>query len=108
MTKIECIKFRPHLSGSLIGWADFKVPKWGIILQGCGVFEKGDKRWVGLPSRAYQVNGETKYEPIMAFIEEAHAEAFKKILHVELQDFLAKQAAPVALEGSLKEGECPF
>ena len=78
---IKCIKFKPLSRGMLVGFADFEVPKWGIELQGCGVFKKGPAYWVMLPSREWKNDeGEVQYSPIMKFKEETHQKAFRVLL----------------------------
>jgi hypothetical protein len=75
---IECIEYKPHPSGALQGFANFRVPKMGIEIYGCGVFMKDGKRWVSMPSRDYKdpENGEKKYISIMRFIVQSHNESF--------------------------------
>ena len=108
MSKIECIAYKPNASGALQGFADFKVPKWGVELYGCGVFMKEGRRWISLPSRKYEDNGEVKYAQIMRFTEKEHATAFSKLLLDELDAYAAKQAMEPSGE-TFAEGEgLPF
>ena len=75
---MECINFKSKVSGSLIGFADILVPKWGVELSGCPVFQKGDNTWVSMPSRKWDDNGEEKWVPIARFQEKEHAMAFSR------------------------------
>ena len=78
---IICTKFKPHVSGMLIGFADFFIDKWRVELHGCGVFQKGQGKWVMMPSREWKKeDGETGYTPIMSFPEEAHQKEFRRKL----------------------------
>ena len=75
---IECTRFVTLQKGSLQGFADLYVPKWGIEIKGCSLFMKNGKRWVSMPSREYEVDGEKKYAPIVAFRNKAHMDAFSE------------------------------
>ncbi len=74
---IECIRFKSHSKGALLGFADFRLPKMGIEIFGCSVHQKNGRRWVNLPSREYENElGEKKYASHVRFIEQAHYNAF--------------------------------
>jgi hypothetical protein len=45
------LSFKVHRSGSLIGFADFHLPKLRQKLHGCAVHQSGDRRWVQLPAK---------------------------------------------------------
>jgi len=90
---IECIEYKSHASGALQGFANFRVPKMGIELFGCGVFSKNGRRWINMPSREYQdqESGEKKYISIMRFMEKTHNEAFCKAALQALDEWCEKQ-----------------
>jgi len=73
---IECTKFKSFQKGTLQGFADFYIPKWGIDLPGCTLNMKNGKRWVNLPTREYLDNGEKKFAPLFKFRNKKHWEAF--------------------------------
>ena len=74
---IECIKFKSHVKGALLGFADFSLPKMGIEIYGCSVHQKNGRRWVNLPSREYENEmGEKKYASYIRFIDSQHYSAF--------------------------------
>jgi hypothetical protein len=41
------------------------------------VVQKGANRWVNLPSRKYEANGETKYQKLMEFDDAATEKRFR-------------------------------
>jgi hypothetical protein len=76
--RLHCLSFVPveHLSGALVGFANFHVPRWRARLNGCGVFINDGNVSVALPVRAQigsdkrireDANGRTLYEPIITF-----------------------------------------
>lgn len=108
---IECIEYRSHQSGALQGFANFRVPKMGIELFGCGVFMKNGKRWLSLPSREYQDqdSGEKKYISILRFIEKEHNDAFCRAALKALDEYCAQhnQEQPPQEQNTQNE-ELPF
>lgn len=76
---IECIKFKSVVKGSLMGYADFYVPKMGIEIYGCSLHRKDGRRWINLPSKEYKNElGETKYAPVVRFKEKEHLNLFSE------------------------------
>jgi hypothetical protein len=91
---IECIGFRSHESGSLRGFANFRIPKMGIEIFGCGVFMNHGNRFLSLPSREYtdKESGEKKYMSILRFIDKNHHEGFCKAALHAMDEWCAKNA----------------
>lgn len=76
---IECMEFRKHIKGNLLGFLNIYVPKMGIEIFGCSLWQKDGRRWINLPSREYQDNeGNTKYMPSIRFREKSHYNGFIK------------------------------
>lgn len=74
---IECVNFKKYEKNTLKGFADFKLPDLGIEIFGCALHEKGNRRWVNLPAKEFQNDqNETKYMPIMKFIEKEAYDQF--------------------------------
>jgi hypothetical protein len=101
---IECTGYKEINKGTLLGYADIFVTKWGIEIRGCSHHKKGNQEWVSLPSREYtKPDGQKAYAPIVQFKEKNHAGAFgdacKKAIHNR----------PKSQEQSLQSlGEFPF
>ena len=59
---MEILNFKKIEKGCLIAKFDVKIPKWGLTLRGCSIFEKDGKRWIGLPSiRLEAKNGSSQH-----------------------------------------------
>lgn len=95
---IECIKYTPMNKGYLLGFADIYVPKMGIEIFGCGIYEKSGRRWCSFPAREYtDKEGKKKYMPYIRFRNKDHKELFstevlKTVaphIHTESQEELA-------------------
>ncbi|WP_046867484.1 hypothetical protein [Microvirga massiliensis] len=52
MAEITCLTFKPHVSGSLRGFADLHYRSARLKLIGCTVHESHGSRWVELPGKA--------------------------------------------------------
>ena len=58
---------------TLMGSLSLTLPS-GLVIHNCLFHQKGDSRWIQLPSQSYQLNGEKKYTKILEFeTKEAHA-----------------------------------
>lgn len=74
---IECVNFKSHQQGTLLGFADLFVPKMGIYINGCTLHQKNGFRFFYLPSRDYKnEEGETKYAPVVKFHNKDHYKLF--------------------------------
>lgn len=76
MSEIECSKYTPIEKGALKAAVNIYVPKWGVEIFGIKLFEKNGNKWINLPSREYEDNGEKKYFSYIRFKDKAHFEAF--------------------------------
>jgi hypothetical protein len=63
----------------------------GLVLSDVMLREKGDAKWVCMPAREYQRDGERSWVPLIEFTTKAAREAFQS-------------AALVAIDTYLKEG----
>jgi hypothetical protein len=73
---MEISNFKSIAKGSLIGTFDITIPEWGALkICECAVFEKDGKKWITLPSRVYEKDGQKKYFGLVKFNETV----FKKL-----------------------------
>ena len=88
---IECIKFKEYKNGCLLGFADFRIQKWGAVIHGCSVYEKNGQRWVNFPSKEYMnENNEKKFAPFFRFDEDKIFKAFSAGLKEAFDRYLAE------------------
>lgn len=67
-SELTVTNWRPRESGSLRGFFSLVLPS-GLIIHDCALFEKNNRRWVNLPSRQYESQGEKKFAPLVAFLD---------------------------------------
>jgi hypothetical protein len=51
----------------MIAEITIKVPKWELIIHKMIVWQKVNSKWITFPALSYQVDGVTKYAPILKF-----------------------------------------
>ena len=110
---IECICFRSIEKGTLLGFADFWIPKMGIFMYGCTMHQKNGNRWVNLPSKEIKDKdtSQPKYLNIVRFKENAHYEAFVEMAKQAIDKWCEENAQDKVIpitDSVSKDDECPF
>ncbi len=97
---IECINYRPVNKGALLGFADFYIPKMGLEIFNCSLFQKDGRRWLSFPAKEHvDKEGAKKYTPLVRFRNKDHMEAFNKAANEAIEKWCAanqKQDVPAA------------
>ena len=103
---IECIKWKSVSKGSLQGFADIYIPKWGIEIYGLSLHMKDGKRWINFPSKDVKgEDGTTKYFPHLRFKDKMHMEEFSK----RCKEAIEKKCGEMPQEGHIHhQEELPF
>lgn len=96
---IEILKYTQIGKGSLVGKFNVKIPKWGgFIIRDMTYFQKGHQRWVGFPSKQFEVEGEKKYMQYVLFDEPTMQAGFQEKVIKALDEFFKKNneaSAPI-------------
>lgn len=58
---LEIRNLKEANKGSLLANFDLYFPNMGMTIRNCSYFKKGSQDWIGMPSRKYEKDGETKY-----------------------------------------------
>lgn len=88
MNEIQCTSFKPVEGSYVKGFASIYIPKWGVEIFNISLFEKEGRRWINLPSREYEKDGEKKFLPLLRFREKEHAELFGEKVKQAIDKFL--------------------
>lgn len=73
---LKITNFRRHDRNTLRGFFDVTLDN-GLTIKGCTYHEKGERQWIGLPSKQYTTpEGGTAWQPIVGFEEKRDAWAF--------------------------------
>lgn len=69
MLNVTNIKFVNK--GSLEAFFDVEIPGWHMTIYGCQLFSKNGRKWISLPSKKVEKEGEkTVYFPYIRFSDE--------------------------------------
>jgi hypothetical protein len=94
MSTFVVSNFKPISAGSLRGFVDVTLPS-GMVLHRCSVFAKGDRVWVGPPSKQViardgsvqkTADGKTRYEPTVSFVDRATQERWSAAVISAMRD----------------------
>jgi hypothetical protein len=108
---IEILNFKLLNKGSLICTFTAKMHKMGgMLIRECTLFEVGDRRWVNLPSRTYEIEGKKKYFSFVTFEDRTMDDKFKELILRAVTEFMKNQKIePVSREKEFEDiGELPF
>jgi hypothetical protein len=70
---MEILDFKEINKGTLIGYLDIRIPKWGNFeIHGLCIFQKNNSRWITFPTKKI----DDKYFPICRFTEKSLQDRF--------------------------------
>jgi hypothetical protein len=75
--EFDAINWRLRESGALRGFFSLVLPS-GMIVHDCQLFEKGDRRWIGLPTKQYESGGERKFAALIEFSDRQTEDRFRE------------------------------
>jgi hypothetical protein len=75
---IEITSFKPFVKNTLQGFATIRLTAIGLEIRDVTLHTKGGKRWIQLPSKAYDKDGKTLWTAIVDFYDKTRAEQFQK------------------------------
>ena len=93
---IEIIKIKHTPRGTFLAYVDIYVPKMGIEIYGCSLFEKDGVKSLALPSKEYtNAEGQKKFANVVRFREKAHMDAFNGAVLKAIEEKLKEEVAPI-------------
>jgi len=88
---IEILKFELLNKGSLVAKFNVKMHKWGgLVIRECTLFENNGKKWVNLPSKAYESDGKKKYMSYLFYEEKELDDKFKEMIKQAAEEMKEK------------------
>ncbi len=95
--------------GSLLATCDVYIQPWDMELQEVKIFEKGQNRWLGMPSREFTNNlGEKKYIELITFRKEATKNSFRRQIMSAVDKFILDNPDMKPTDIIKAEDELPF
>lgn len=107
---IEILKFELVNKNALIAKFNVKMVKWGgLVIRECTYFESGDKKWINLPSRQYEVEGKKKYFAYLGYEDRTMNDKFQKTILDAVIEYMEKNCKPQAPQTkNYSDEEIPF
>jgi DNA-binding cell septation regulator SpoVG len=82
-------QFRPFEKNTLLGFLELELPS-GLIIHDITLHEKGDSRWVSMPAKQYEKNGEKTWIPLVEFTSKETRERFQAAALAALDEYMAE------------------
>jgi len=104
---IEISNINPIRKNSVLATCTVYIKPWKMFMHEVVIFEKGASRWLGMPSRKYEKDGEIKYVELLTFDNEATKKSFRNQILEVVEKYLDTnpECSP---ENVIVESEFPF
>lgn len=103
--KVKVTDYKAHQQNTLQAFVDLLIVDVGAQIKGCTLHEKNGSRWIGLPARAYEKDGETAWARIIDFPEREDYRAFQDAALAALESHLSGDGGSVT---PVADGDLPF
>ena len=104
---IEVIGVNPINKGDILATVSVAIKPWKLKIHEVMVIQKGANRWVNLPQRRYEVNGETKYAKLLEFDDQSVEKRFRDQIMASVDDYIMRNGDLIP-EDVVKEEPFPF
>lgn len=91
---ISILHYKEINKGPVMGSFSIYINAWKMEIRELTYFKKGDSEWINLPSRKYEVDGETRYNYYVNFEKETRTRFLKSCLEA-LKEHIGKQPEQV-------------
>ena len=110
---IVCLRYKHMGKGSLLGFADIFVEKWGLEIYNLSIFQKDGARWVNFPSREYtDAEGKKKFASYLRLNDkekyDAFCEATKTAIDKWCKENATEERNPVTAQQPTSYADLPF
>lgn len=104
---IECTRYTAIDKGALMASVDVYIPAWDLEIKGLTLFRKDARKWIGMPSKMYEKDGEKKYFAHIRFREKEKHEKFQEAVMKAIEEFCQKNNTQHEYNSEI-DPECPF
>ena len=87
---IEIMSFRKFQKNTLQGFVNIRLTNVGIEIRDVCYHAKNGKRWLSMPAKPYEKDGETKYVYILDFYDSPKSDQFQARALKALDEYLSK------------------
>ena len=95
--------------GSLLATCDVHIKPWQMTLHDVKIFQKGNNRWIGMPSKDFTDNsGEKKYTDLVTFDNDGVKTRFRSQIMGAVDKFLSSNPDMTPEEVVKEDMSFPF
>lgn len=95
--------------GSLLATCDVHISPWKMTLHDVKIFQKGNNRWIGMPSKDFTDNfGEKKYTDLITFDNDNVKTRFRNQIMGAIDKFLSQNPDMTPEDVIKPEDDVPF
>ena len=105
---MEVLSYRSVNKGNLVGFMNLKVSKWGVTLNDLAIFQKNGHRWINMPARQYEDQGEKKFFAYIRFDTPELRDAFAKKALDTLDEYCKNNTPQEPPPSQENHEEAPF
>jgi DNA-binding cell septation regulator SpoVG len=103
---IEITHYKANDKGAKTATISIKIPKWGnFLIKEISLFAKDGKRWLSMPSRTFELEGQKKYFQFVSFESREIGDKFQGEVFKALDKYLESNSPKVL--GNVQE-QVPF
>jgi hypothetical protein len=86
----EVVNYRPHEKNTLRGFVDLELTNIGLTIMECTHHVKNGRGWVGYPSRPYETERGSFWQPLISFKKDS-GEKFQAAALKAITDYLDRR-----------------
>lgn len=105
---IEILNVNAINKGSVQATCTVHVKPWKLKIHKVMIFQKGNNRWVSLPSEKFEVDGETKYKDLMEFDDATVLKRFKDQVLLAVDLYIQEKGDLIPEDVVKKNEDFPF
>jgi len=105
---IEVISVNPINKGDMVASVSVHIKPWKQKIHEIMVWQKGINRWISLPTRKYETQGETKYAKLIEFDDAAADKRFRDQILQAVEAYIEKNGDLVPEDVIKDDQEFPF
>lgn len=105
---IEITSVNPINKGDLLATVSVHIKPWKLRIHEIAVFQKGVNRYISLPTRKWENQGETKYVKLLEFDDNAVEKRFRDQIMQAVDDYIERNGDLVAEDVIKDDLDFPF
>lgn len=105
---IEVVSVNPINKGDILASVSVHIKPWKLKIHDITVVQKGANRWVNLPQKKYEANGETKYSKQLEFDDAATEKRFRDQILQAVDLYITRNGDLVPEDVVKEDQQFPF